>query len=246
MKTLIIQVAIGATGYAYTETNPAVLDDFTKYCIPSVKRYCEKYGYEYSMITDWPTDHDPWFFNKSTKPRDYDYSKGGKNKASTLVRYLNMYQHDYDMIVSLDNDIYITDYAPKIPKIKGHAAIEDVGKGWDTMRRTFALPKDKFVNAGVQIVDKNTGKKIYEHFANICDNKIEPPLGYRSDQSYMNHWRSMNHDLSIILNDEWNYFMGDHITGRIENSTGKYFLHYAGKHGRQPLKRDIKKGLVKE
>ena len=240
MKTLIFQVSIGASAYKY---NKGYENEFEKYFIPSVKRYCEKYNYDYKMITEWPEDHDPWFFNRSSKPRNYDYTQGGKNKASTLVRYLNMNQSGYDRIVSLDNDIFITDTAPILPDIKGHCACRDVGKSWETMRKSFKLPKDTFVNAGVQMVDISTGKKIHKDFANICDNKIPPPLGYNSDQSYMNHWRSQNHESSTILGEEWNYFIGSHISNRIENTTGKNFLHYAGE-GRGMIERDIDNGTI--
>ena len=57
--------------------------------IPSVKRYCNKYNYDYKMITDWPDDYDVKWFNRNES----------KNKATTLIRYLNMDQPEYDRIV---------------------------------------------------------------------------------------------------------------------------------------------------
>ena len=57
--------------------------------IPSVKRYCNKYNYDYKMIIDWPDDYDVKWFNRNES----------KNKATTLIRYLNMDQPEYDRIV---------------------------------------------------------------------------------------------------------------------------------------------------
>ena len=84
-QTLLLQVSVGNTyGYVYRkEESPQALaaaKEFENACMPSVRRYCEKHGYDYQLITEYPTDIDILFFNKSTKGTDYDYSGGGKNK----------------------------------------------------------------------------------------------------------------------------------------------------------------------
>ena len=72
MKTLIIQVKVGNTfGYVYDPRNSPyaakAAETMESVCVPTVKRYCEKYGYDYKMITEYPTDIDIHFFNKNTK-----------------------------------------------------------------------------------------------------------------------------------------------------------------------------------
>ena len=74
MKTLIIQVSIDGGGYTYSDPN--ILKNLEESLIPSVKRYCNKYNYDYKMITDWPADYDVKWFNRNES----------KNKATTLIR----------------------------------------------------------------------------------------------------------------------------------------------------------------
>ena len=90
-KTLIIQVKVGNTpGYVYRpDQSPSALEAsklIEPVLVPTVERYCKKYNYDYKKITEYPEDLDITYFNKSTKPQNYDYSKGGKNKCSTLIR----------------------------------------------------------------------------------------------------------------------------------------------------------------
>ena len=71
-QTLLLQVSVGNTyGYVYRkEDSPQALaaaKEFENACMPSVRRYCEKHGYDYQLITEYPTDIDILFFNKSTK-----------------------------------------------------------------------------------------------------------------------------------------------------------------------------------
>lgn len=241
MKTLVFQVVIGSPGYAYSRAEAT--SEFEKYLMPTVSRYCEKHGYDYQLITKYPEEHDPRWFNFNTKKDSYNYRAGGKQKAATLVRYLNLNQPEYDRIVSLDCDIYIPEDADPLPEVKGHMAARDVGKSWHDFRNAFSLPKDTFVNAGVQMVDKDTALKLYKYFATIVDRKIQPPINYKSDQSYMNKWRSENHKTSNILGDEWNYMMGDFQKNL--NMKNKNFVHFAGESGRYYLKEALKKGEIK-
>ena len=133
-KTLIIQVKVGNTpGYVYRpDQSPSALEAsklIEPVLVPTVERYCKKYNYDYKKITEYPEDLDITYFNKSTKPQSYDYSKGGKNKCSTLIRYLNM-DLDYDRIVVLDNDIWIPEWAEELPEVLGHHGAVDLGKDY--------------------------------------------------------------------------------------------------------------------
>jgi hypothetical protein len=217
MKTLIFQVKIGeVAGYVYGFDNAPNL--FEKHLMPTVQRYCNKHGYDYLEITDFPKDHECTWFNYS----------GEKNKASTLVRYLSM-NKEYDRIVSLDNDIWIPEHAEPLPDIDGHYAVID------QYAKTF-------VNGGVQMVDRKTGKLIYQHFANICKDKTPPINGHWSDQSYLNHWRSLNTKSSHLLDKKWNYMVSCHK--RSSNYENANFIHYAGRKSRPLLIEDISKGII--
>jgi hypothetical protein len=244
MKTLVMQVTIGTPGYLYRDNYVGITDNFTEYLVPTVKRYCEKYGYDYIMITEEPKDRDVRFFNYSNKPRDFDYSTGGKNKSSTLVRYLNMDQPEYDVIVSLDNDIYIPTWAEPLPKIKGHMGVPDLGKPWEKFTRIHKLPQNKFINGGVQMVDRETGKKLHDYIAHVVDNKIGPIEGVHSDQSYMNYFRSQNFDNSYVLDTKWNFMVPFHNLDQISPYRKQNFVHYAGQFSRPIFENDRKRGLI--
>lgn len=238
MKVLILQVSIGTSGYVYS--TPGAAADFDRYLIPTVIRYCDKYGYDYQMIKEYPCDLS--WFNRSTKPGNFDYSKSGKQKASTLVRYLHMHQPEYDAIVSLDNDIYIPSDAEPLPEIQGHMAVPDLGKTWEGFRKKVKLPNDIFVNAGVQMVDRVTGTQLYSYFKSIVKNKTPPIFGYHSDQGYMNYFRACNLEISHTLGYEWNYMTSCHKPRNIE---GKNFVHYAGVEAREYFYEDLKSGELK-
>lgn len=240
MKTLIIQVKVGnASGYVYN--NAEALDLFDQHLVPTVIRYCSKYGYDYMNITEYPKDIDCRWFNYNTKSDNYDYSKGGKNKSATLIRYLNM-NHDYDRIISLDNDIWIPKHAEPLPDLVGHHAVQDHGKTWETFRRQNNLPQDIFVNAGVQMVNREAGQSLYEYIKNVCQNQTPPINNYHSDQGYMNYWRSQHKDLAYILQEKWNYMVG--CRPRLKDYTGINFVHYAGNDTRKLLHEDLNKGII--
>ena len=238
-QTLLLQVSVGNTyGYVYRkEDSPqaqAAAKEFENVCMPSVRKYCEKHGYDYQLITEYPTDIDILFCNKSTKGTDYDYSGGGKNKCSTLIRYLNMDQ-DYDQIVTLDNDIWIPDWAQPLPEIKGHMAVQDRGKVWN------APHHGKFVNGGVQMVDRKTGKSLKEFVLDKCKKKIVPSP--HTDQAYMNEWRSQNPLQSHVIDDKWNWMVDCH--GRRFEYKDCNFVHYAGWGGRGIFVDDLAMGVIK-
>jgi len=244
MKVLVIQVTIGTAGYLYKDNYAGVSDKFTEFLVPTVKRYCEKYGYDYTMITEEPKDKNIRFFNYDDKPRDYDYSKGGKNKSSTLVRYLNMNQPNYDAVVTLDNDIYIPPWAEPLPKIKGHMGVQDLGKPWDKFTRVHRVPQNKFVNGGVQMVDKETGRKLYDYISYVVDKQIPPIENIHSDQSYMNFFRSQNYDNSYVLDTKWNFMVPFHNLDGISPYRNQNFIHYAGQFARPIFENDRKRGLI--
>ena len=217
MKVLIFQVMIGDGGYGYGDN---LSQHFEKHLMPSVRRYCKKHGYNYKLITEPPKDIDiSWFNNKNEE----------KDRSSTLIRYLNMDQPDYDMVVSLDCDIFIPEHAEKIPVIKGHGAVKDKGG------------KDRsFINGGVQIMDSETGTIFCNHMRNQIKNKKKVKR-QKSDQQYPREWRKRNSKLAVVLDFKWNYMVAHLSKGNI-NYNNACFIHYAGKLGREVFKRDLERG----
>lgn len=239
-STLIIQVSVGNTyGYVYRkEDSPqakAAAREFESVCMPTVKRYCEKYGYDYELITEYPTEVDIHFFNKNTKDLHHDYSDGGKNKCSTLIRYLSM-DRDYDNIVIIDNDVWIPEWAEPLPEIRGHMGVQDKGKVWNNVPH-----HGKFVNGGMQMVDREAGRSLKEFVKQKCINKVLPPI--HTDQAYMNEWRSQNPKISHVIDEKWNFMVATH--GRTFDYSKYNFIHYAGWDGRRIFIEDLEQGIIK-
>ena len=245
-KTLIIQVEVGGTGgYVY---NPNVSPDakaasklFDK-LTTTVERYCKTHGYDYKKITEYPKDLDITYFNYSSKGENYDFSTGGKNKCSTLIRYLNMHDDKYDAIVTLDNDIWIPIWAEPLPEIKGHHGVEDLGKDYSGFNSQFGIPFNKFINGGVQMVNKKAGQSICQYITEAVKNKTRPIGNLHTDQSFMNHWRAQNIHHAYLLPIKWNYMVDCHE--RTFNYKDYNFVHYAGWKGRTTLIQDYSKGII--
>ena len=240
-KTLIIQVEVGNTpGYIYGgNLTPNAVEGakiMNSLLVPTVKRYCKKFGYHYKKITEYPKDLDITYFNKSSKGEDYDFSKGGKNKCSTLIRYLAMGNDNYDRIIILDNDIWIPPWAEPLPEVKGHHGVEDIGKDYSGIVNKLNLPFGKFINGGVQMVNKEAGKSLQKYVIEAIRRKAEPPGGLHTDQAYMNHWRSQNISFAYTLPFKWNWMAGLHPKEKYEEAN---FIHFAGGNGRNALIKDV-------
>jgi len=237
-QTLLLQVSVGNThGYVYDGIAAAKEAGslFDKICVPTVKKYAKANGYDYRMITEYPKDIDITYFNRNTKKIDHDYSQGGKNKCSTLIRYLELNQEDYDYIVTIDCDVYIPEWAEPLPDISGHMGVQDKGKVWNIPHH------GKFVNGGVQMVDRLTGFSLSQFVRDKVKNKIMPQM--HTDQAFMNEWRSQNPIHSHVIDEKWNYMVGCH--GRRFEYSDVNFIHYAGGSGRGIFLEDLNMGVIK-
>jgi hypothetical protein len=222
MKVLIYQVHIGNSGYIYKNYLEV---DTLKYCQPSVLRYCKKYGYEYQLIDSNPGFDIDWYYHKLFPKRKC---------SSTLIRYLLMGNNNYDAIVSLDNDIYITEHAEPLPFIEGHMGVHS----YHNINRYNNKP---FINGGVQMVDQNTGFTIKKFFEKICDKKVLPPDSFFSDQYFINYFRSKNPHVSFIIPSKWNYLIKEN---QPLNYKSVNFIHYASEKGRRQLLIDAQQSLL--
>lgn len=241
MKVLVLQVKIGEASYSMPGYEDAH-NDFKKYLIPSVQKYCEKYGYDYLEVTECPKELDvSWFTTSRFIPK--------RNIGSTLIRYYMMHQEGYDAVVSLDNDIYITPNAEPLPEIIGHMGVHDINiekrrKTYitlDNFIRRIDTSKVGVINAGVQMVDSETGQMIKKYIKQVCDNQIHPIANYYSDQNYINYFRSKFPERSKLINTKWNFLVNRHD---YSDYHGINFVHYCGPSGRKLFYRDLNNGLI--
>ena len=222
MKVLVFQVQIGDSGYNYGRYSGL---DTLKYCQPSVLRYCKKYGYDYQLIDSNPGFDIDWYYHKLFPERKC---------SSTLIRYHLMGNDNYDAVVSLDNDVYITEHAEPLPFIEGHMGVYS----YHNINRHNNKP---FVNGGVQMVDYKTGCVIKKYFETICERKILPPKTFFSDQYFINYFRLKNPETSFVLPSKWNYIIKDNQPLDYKAAN---FIHYASESGRKQLLQEIQQSVL--
>jgi hypothetical protein len=243
MKILVLQVQIGRSCYNSASYYSNVDKHFEQVVRPSVVRYCNKHSYDYQLVTECPEDLNIEWFHDTQFP--------DRNISSTLIRYNLMHNENYDAVVSLDNDIYVTDDAEPLPRIVGHMGVHDIVmegrrkhlKQLDDFMSRIDYSRVGIINGGVQMVDREMGKTIQTHFKNICDNQIPPTSEYYSDQSYINELRSKMPEKSNLLDDKWNFIVDRHI---YDDHEGINFVHYSGRHGRKQFYKDCIKGLIRK
>jgi hypothetical protein len=241
MKVLILQVnANNKSGYEYGFKDIQE-QNFNEILQNSVKKYCKKYNYEYTLVKEKPDNYDiSWFRDLSSPNREIN---------TTLIRYYYMFVEGYDAVVSLDNDIYITNHAKPLPKISGHMGVYDTkeycyDKGSINFKRYYdklELDKTGFINGGVQMVDALTGSMIKNFFAQICSKRVFPLFDYYSDQNYMNYFRHKYPEKATVLDKSWNFLVSRY---KYENYSNINFVHYSGVFGRRIFHRDLKEGLI--
>ena len=227
MKVLVFQVRLGSELYlssrnTYYNDSNVLATYISEYLRPSVINYCNKYSYDYRLITECPADLDiEWY---------HDIRFPDRNIKSTLIRYYHMFQEQYDAVVSLDNDIYIKPDAEPLPFIKGHMGVQTA---WIAGK----LGNHHLINGGVQMVDQATGMLVKKYFENICNLKIKPPPTFFSDQYYINKFRIKLPQHAYFLDPKWNWLVKERVDQDYNKAN---FIHYCGGEGRKKLTQDIK------
>ena len=104
-KYLVLQLDIeSGTQWGNKETINSIRDVF----IPSVKEYCDKYSYDYSLITE---------IKNESKYQNFDFLDT-KEKHFSFERYFH-FVNEYEFTIYLDNDVYIFPDADPLPEFNG-------------------------------------------------------------------------------------------------------------------------------
>lgn len=215
MKTLVLQVNIGRGTYT-NNTNKFTTNHIEEILMPSIRSYCDKYGYDYKLVKDYPENWDvKWFAVKNSKEKD-----------TTLIKYFYANQDEYDRILFLDTDVYATPYALELPPIEEYGVI----KNNPTIRGV--------TNGGVQYFDKKTGVALHKFITNVLRKKDSKII---SEQKHLDQFRKTYKEWKW-LDISWNYMPAQHKTLDYKNVN---FIHYAGEKGRKQFLKDLDKGLFK-
>lgn len=231
------------------------LEEFERLFKPSVSAYCQKYGYDLKIFTD--------FLDPTRKhPDTISFQK-------CLVPNLLT---DYDLVVVLDADIYIQNNAPPIHTLElnnkigivdevkqsdpdNYRKLNDIGFAdyaksyYEKVNLIFET--DEILNTGVMICNPTLHadylKSIYEKYV---DKSIQHPRGFHYEQGCIGYELQKDESYTLIPN-VWNFlYVHSQIT---RQPISAYFLHFAGMRGserntalaRHTAQRSIRWGIKK-
>lgn len=216
-KTLIIQINIGR-GTQWGTAN--TIDPIRNIFIPSVKKYCSKHNYDYSLITKSEYD---------IKYGTYDFL-GSVNKHYSFERYFH-FKNEYDFTIYIDNDVYIYPDADPIPHFKGLMnAKEPEGNSSKIFRQVNNLSENfGYYNSGVTFCDKSTANLLADYMIKRLNDKNRPK-GKNSDNMLLNEFILENLDIFNELGGEWNYMPFLPNAKKIQKPN---FFHFVGIIGKE-------------
>tara|TARA_B100001142_G_C14031882_1_gene538474 strand:- start:192 stop:677 length:486 start_codon:yes stop_codon:yes gene_type:complete len=158
-KYLVLQIDIGAgTQWGNEKTINPIRDIF----IPSVKQYCKKHQYKYSLIKESTYEK---------KYGQFDFL-ATRTKHYSFERYFH-FENDYDFTIYIDNDVYIYADAEPFPEFKGLRNVrEPEGSSANIFRKANCLDHNfGYFNSGVTFCDKQTAKQLADYMINRLKKK---------------------------------------------------------------------------
>ena len=219
MNTLIFQVDIG-NGTQWLKDSS--INPIRNIFIPSVKKYAQKYQYDYKIFTD----------------SEYIKSGGDFNFLATREKHFafERYYHfiqDYENIIYLDNDIYVFEDSEPLPDIKGiMAAPEPEGNSSNIFRKFHNQPfNKKYYNAGVIFAEKSSAKLLQDYMQYRLQNKIRA-LGKNTDNMMLNEYIIEYPNNFNALENVWNYMPFLDNSKKILKPN---FFHFVGIPGKRLL-----------
>jgi hypothetical protein len=223
MKVCIGIICIGRT----------YISEFERLFKPSVQEYCNRWGYELKVFTD--------FLDSNIKhPSAISYQK------ALIPSHESM--KDYDLVVILDADIYIASDAPPIHTIELYGKIGIVDERDQVSSQElvtlqergflesdyykqygFDLQSNLYLNSGLMVCSPLLhGDFLKSVYSTYVQKTVKHTIPYHFEQSSIGYELIQNNMFMCIPN-EWNYIC------RFESYFGKYnrfyFLHFAGLKG---------------
>ena len=215
-RYLVIQLDIGqGTQWGNNKTINPIRDIF----IPSVRNYCLKHNYDYSLVKESIYEKNYGDFNfLETKKKHYSFE-----------RYFH-FKNNYDYTIYIDNDVYIYPEADELPIVSGLMNVkEPEGNSSIIFRKVNNLNKDhKYFNSGVTFCDNATATKLSEYMINRLSKKIIPK-GKNSDNMLLNEFILQEKNSFTELNCKWNYMPFLPNSEKIDNPNFFHFLGIQGK-----------------
>ena len=216
-KYLFIQIDIGqGTQWG----NKKTIDPIREIFIPSVKKYCEKFNYDYFLIQESQYEKKYGQFNfLATKSKHYSFE-----------RYFH-FDNKYDYTIYIDNDVYVYPDADPLPEFTGMCNVrEPEGNSSKIFREENNLSSSfPYFNSGVTFCDKLTAKKLSEYMLNRLQKNIRAK-GKNSDNMLLNEFILQNNKLFSEIGCEWNYMPFLENSPKTDKPNFFHFVGIVGKH----------------
>lgn len=216
-KYLVLQIDIGpGTQWGNVSTVNPIRNIF----IPSVKKYCQKFNYDYFLVNQ---------SNYENKIGKLDFLPS-KNKHYSFERYFH-FNNDYDYTIYLDNDVYVYSDAEPLPEFEGlNIAREPESSSSDLFRKVNDLDSSYgYFNSGVIFSDNPTAKILQHYMINRAIKKITAK-GKNTDNMMMNEFIIENPGIFKEIGIEWNYMPFFQNYKKIKKPN---FFHFVGIVGKE-------------
>ena len=216
-KYLILQIDIGiGTQWGEGKT----VDPIRRIFIPSVKKYCEKFNYEYLLVKESEYEKNYGEFDfLATKLKHYSFE-----------RYFH-FDNKYDYTIYIDNDVYVYPDADPLPEFTGMCNVrEPEGNSSRIFREVNNLSSSfPYFNSGVTFCDNLTAKKLSEYMLNRLEKNIRAK-GKNSDNMLLNEFILKNNNLFSEIGCEWNYMPFLENSPKTNKPNFVHFVGIVGKH----------------
>ncbi len=215
-KYLVIQLDIGqGTQWGASKTINPIRDVF----IPSVRNYCRKYKYDYSLVKESVYEK---------KYGDFNFLES-KKKHYSFERYFH-FKNNYDYTIYIDNDVYIYPEANRLPVVNGLMNVrEPEGNSSNIFRKVNNLDNSySYFNSGVTFCDNSTATRLSEYMINRLNKNIIPK-GKNSDNMLLNEFILQEKNSFSELSCKWNYMP---FLPNSEKTDNPNFFHFLGIQGK--------------
>ena len=217
MKVLIGQIFIDCGEKTKAYWRGGISYFFYNYFQPSIKKYCQKYGYDYKCLT------------KATL--NLPLRKGEKGADERMIFF--SYYDEYDLIAHIDIDVFITEKAPPLPDVSFAAVLERT----EYLERLYSFNIPNYTNGGVYFFNSSTAKILWDETLKLRQGQFQEwHKVAHGNQTIVNYWVMKNKILKTILDERWNAMpFNSHWENRWHEN---YFIHYSGE-GKNDLIKDF-------
>ena len=209
------------------------LAEFERLFKPSVSAYCQRYGYDLKIFTDF-----------------VDPNRKHPHTVSFQKCLVPDQLREYDLVVVLDADIYIESHAPPIHLLDPTdkiGIVDEVAQSSPEAYKTmvnigfadyakeyyakagFDLDTTRILNTGVMICNPTLHadylKTVYETYV---DKSVGHSRGFHYEQACIGYELQTNEKYTLIPN-HWNFIYVHHQL--THERVRSYFLHFAGLRG---------------